>query len=139
MPTYDHSTLMKDAGAIAADAAAQVGGSNKILDLGSTVRLRGEVVIQVTAIDVSSGDERYILNLQGSTSSSFASAVVNLASFQFGDSSVTLESVDSVVGRYEMPFVTEQNGVQYRYLRMYTDVNGTTPSIDYTARIVKEY
>jgi hypothetical protein len=30
------------------------------------------------------------------------------------------ESADSVVGRYELPFTNEINGVLYQYMRMYT-------------------
>jgi hypothetical protein len=118
---YDALLQLKDAGAVTADAAAQVGGSNQILDLG-----------------VGSGDERYVLTMQGSNSATFASGIVNLGSKQFGDSSVTLESADSVVGEYEFAVTNDQNGSLYRYVRMYTDVSGTTPSINYVAWLVPQ-
>jgi hypothetical protein len=134
---YDALLQLKDAGAVTADAAAQVGGSNQILDLG-VGRVDAKVKLQVTALDVASGDERYVLTMQGSNSATFASGIVNLGSKQFGDSSVTLESADSVVGEYEFAVTNDQNGSLYRYVRMYTDVSGTTPSINYVAWLVPQ-
>jgi hypothetical protein len=134
--TPDTSTRLKDAGAITADAAAQVGGSAAILDLGLS-RVDGRVIIDVSAIDVASGDESYLLRTQFSNSSTFASGVIGGPIVQLGDSTVLIgESADSVVGRYELPFCNEINGVTYRYMRMYTDVGGTTPSINYVANVV---
>jgi hypothetical protein len=45
----------------------------------------------------------------------------------------------SVIGRYELPFSNEINGTTYRYARAYTNVSGTTPSINYTAYIVQAF
>lgn len=134
--TYDSATLLKDAGAVTADAAGTVGGSAQILDVGQA-RLNGHAVIDVSAIDITTGDEGYTLKMQGSSSSTFASDVVQLAALQLGDSTVTGNSADTTTGRFELPFTNEQDGVIYRYVRIYTDVAGTTPSINYTARLVK--
>lgn len=131
---FDILTLLKDAGAITANAAAQVGGSNKILDLGANTRVDAVVVIDVTAIDISSGDELYYITAQVSSSSSFASDIQNVGTMNFGKSAVRLGgAIDSLIGRYELPVCTEQADVMRQYFRLYTTVGGTTPSINYTA------
>ena len=134
--TFDSLLELKDAGAVTADAAAQVDGADKIIDLGAA-RVDGVVVITVSAIDITTGDEAYVLKLQGSSSSSFASGIVNLAQIHMGDSSVTGASADTGTGVWELPFTNEQDGSTLQYIRMYTDVVGTTPSINYTAWIAK--
>lgn len=137
--TYDNAMLLKDAGAITADAAAQVGGSNRILDLGAA-RLDAKLIVDVSAIDVASADERYDVALQFSNSSTFASGVVGGASIALGAAAaLPAESAASVIGRYEVPFSNEINGTTYRYCRAYTNVSGTTPSINYTAYIVQAF
>jgi hypothetical protein len=137
--TYDNAMLLKDAGAVTADGAAQVSSAARILDLGAA-RLDGRVIVDVSAIDVSSGDERYDVNIQFSSSATFASDVVPGAGISLGDSStIPGQSADSVIGRYEFPFSNEINGTTYRYARVYTNVSGTTPSINYTAYIVQAF
>lgn len=135
--TYDNALLLKDAGAITADAAATVASVARILDLGAA-RLDARMIVDVSAIDVSSADERYDVALQFSNSSSFASGVVGGASIALGAAAaLPAESAASVIGRYEAPFSNEINGVTYRYCRVYTNVSGTTPSINYTAFIAQ--
>lgn len=130
---FDIQTLLKDAGAITADAAAQVGGQAQILDLGPA-RMDAVVVVDVTAIDISSADENYRLVLQGSNSPTFASGIQNLAVLELGATAARPGgAADSLVGRYELMAANEQADVTFRYCRMYTDVTGTTPSINYTA------
>lgn len=134
---FDIQTLLKDAGAITADAAAQVGGVNQILDLG-IARIDAIAVIDVTALDISSADENYRLVLQGSNSPTFASGIQNLAIMELGATAARPGgAADSLVGRYELMFTNEQADVTYRYVRAYTDVTGTTPSINYTAFVTE--
>ena len=131
---FDILTLLKDAGAITASAAAQVGGSNKIIDLGANTRVDAIAVIDVTAIDIASADEFYDVVVQVSNSSSFASGIENVAALNLGKSAGRFGGAqDSTIGRYELPFCTEQNDTFYRYMRLYTVCGGTTPSINYTA------
>lgn len=124
--TYDNLDLLKAAGAITATAASL------ILDKGAA-RWDGRVIVDVSALDVSSGDESYELRVQVSNSSTFAATVNTVASFRLGDSTVTGGSADSVVGRYELGFSTEFNGTTFRYVRINAVIAGTTPSINYTA------
>jgi hypothetical protein len=136
--TFDYNLRLKDAGAITASAAAQVGGSDKILDMGAS-RFDGRVIIDTTAIEVDTGNELYQVVVQGSTSPTFASGIVTLGEQRFGDSSVTLEDVDSVEAqRREIAFTNEVNGTVYRYVRVYTIIAGTIATgINYTANLVK--
>lgn len=129
---YDLALRLKDAGAVTASGNATVGGSAQVLDLGEG-RFDGRAVCDVSAIDVATGDESYVLQLQGSLVANFASGVVALASKQLGGATPTGNSAASVVGRYEIPFANEENGVRYRYVRLRYVIAGTTPSINLTA------
>src|SRR4051812_27181799 len=88
--SFDYALRLKDAGLVAASAAAQVDGTNKILDVGAS-RIDARVIIDISACEVASGDEKYVIIVQGSTSSTFASGIVNLGALPLGDSSVSLE------------------------------------------------
>lgn len=121
---YDVELVAKDAGLVAADAAATVGGNAKIVTVGDAL-FKGVLVADVTAVEIASNTERYIIAVQGSTSSSFASDVQNLAMIELGATEVRSGgAIDSLTGRYELPFMNEQAGVTYPYLRAYTDVTG---------------
>ncbi|MCC7047200.1 MAG: hypothetical protein IT562_10845 [Alphaproteobacteria bacterium] len=121
---FDAEMVLKDAGLVAASAAAQVDSADKILDVGAA-RMDGVIVVDVDAIEIASNDEEYDILLQGSNSSSFASAIENLAQLNLGATEVRQGGAqDSVVGRYEMPFTNEQASTVYRYLRLYTVVAG---------------
>lgn len=138
--TLDTLLQLKDAGAITADAAAQVGGAAKVIDLGSNALVNGVVMIDVSALDLVTGDEGYMVQLQGSSSSTFASDVNNLATLNLGGATSIFASAASAstlaaATRFIVPFRNEKGGVRYRYLRAYTDVNGTTPSINYVAHL----
>lgn len=135
--TFDYETRLKDAGLVAASAAATVGGSAKILDVGAA-RLDARVILDITAVEVATGDEKYVVKVQGSTSATFASGVWNLGEVSLGDSSLSLETADTIVGRREIAFCNEVNGNVYRYLRVYTQVVGTIATgINYVANLVK--
>lgn len=134
---FEPAFQLKDAGLVAADAAAQVGGVDRILDLGAA-RTDGRAIVDVTAIEVASGDEIYRIKLQFSNSATFASGVIGGTQIHLGDSSTLVgESADSAVGRYEIPFTNEINGTVYRYVRLYTDVSGTIATgINFSAFVV---
>lgn len=141
--TFDYSLLLKDAGLLAATANAQVSGSDKILDLGAG-RVDAVVVIDITAIEVDTGNEDYAIAIQGSSSATFGSNVVTLARLRVGDSSVTGDTVDTVIGRYEVPFCNERPGATastpelFRYVRVRTVIAGTiVTGINFTAFVAK--
>ena len=74
---YDVDLVAKAAGLIAADTA------HTIVTVGDAV-FKGALVVDVTAIEIASNDERYVIQVQGSTSATFASDVQNLASIELG-------------------------------------------------------
>lgn len=135
---YDVDLEMKDAGLVAASAGAQVDSAAKILTVGEGV-FKGVAVFDVSAIEIASNTEVYGLMVQGSTSATFASDVQNLAGITLGATEVNGGAIDSVVGRYEVPFINEQNGVTYPYLRYYTLVAGDVATgINYTGFISRD-
>ncbi len=130
---FDANLQLKDAGLIASSAAAQVSSADKILDLGAGF-FAGDVVIDVTAIEVDSSNEVFGIEWQLSSSATFASGVVVGCSIRLGDSSVAFGSVDNIVGRYVLKVHNEFAGTIYRYARLYTRIAGTIGSgINYAA------
>ncbi len=130
---FDADCQLKDAGLIAADAAAEVASVAKYYDCGDA-EIEGYLIIEVTACEVASGNENYKIKLQGDSSSAFATALVDLAVFDAGDATTLVGSSDVGIGRYVIPFSNVFGGTQKRYLRLYTDVTGTIATgINYEA------
>lgn len=134
--TYDNLMLLKDAGAVTATAAAQVGGVARVLDLGANTaganlaggaRMQAKVVIDVSALDVADANETYRVALEGCNAIGFGSGVVELAS-------VLLTGA----GRDTMPFDNQIGDTVYQFVRIKHTIGGTTPSVNYTAFIAKE-
>lgn len=140
--TFDADLELKDAGLVAADAAATVDSAAKVVDLG-TGRVDATVVVDVTALEIATGDERYSILVQGSSSATFASDIVILACLPIGDGSTIATAfgssgvdVDDTTGRYEIKFTNCRNNINYRYVRLWTDVAGTIATgINYQAFI----
>jgi hypothetical protein len=124
---FDALMQFKDAGLVAADGAATVGGQARIVFFGPGL-MTGRMIVDVTALEVATGDEVYRLRLQLSDSPTFASGIVNGSGISIGDSSLTGASVDDVTTRYEFGFTNEVAGVVYSYGRLHTDVAGTIAS-----------
>ena len=137
--TYDDLLELKDAGLVAASAAATVSSSAKIIDLGAG-DYEGDIVIDVSACEVASGNELYIVGAQVSSSATFASDIYEVTSIKLGDAAVLPGDVDMGVGRYILPFQNRiANGVAKRYMRIYTTVSGTIATgINYTAYMAKK-
>ena len=128
--TYDASQVLKATGAVTASAASGTTPINVGVGF-----YTGVAVIDVTAITVGA-DNAYDLVVQGSDSPTFASGIENLAAINLGNVAVRDGgAATSLVGRYELPFTNEQNGQNYSYVRIFTRVAGTTPSINYTALV----
>lgn len=135
--TFDIENLLGDAVTITATAVAQVSGVDRILNVG-TGRLNGNLVLDVTALDVVSNDELYRFILQGSSDSAFASGIVDLAEIQLGANEVINADADSEADRYVMPFTNVFGDTTYAYLRLRVVVSGTSPSISYGAWLAKD-
>ena len=115
--------LILDAGsaAITSDAA----GSVAYIDLGTNWANLPLIVAQlnITAIDSTTGDEDYLIKLQFSDTTNFA--IVR------GDSNLFLDGPDApTAGAYFLAAVPRA-----RYVRLYIDVTGTTPSVTFGGKV----
>lgn len=129
--TYDHATLLKAAGLVAATAAGSV-----ILDLGDGY-MEADLIIDISALEVATGDEIYTVSLEGSSVAAMTSASVTLASAVYGNNPAPADA-DTAVGRHMVPVTNELNGTLYRYVRIHTTVAGTIATgINYTAFLAK--
>ncbi len=129
--TIDDDLIFKAAGAIAASAAVAT-----IIDVGAGL-FRGVMQIDVSTLVINDNNEIYDIVIQGSPDADFgtdtnikdlASITLCAAEVQRSDS-----NLDSVIGRKMLYFSNEMDSAFYRYLRIYTVVAGTSPSINYTA------
>lgn len=84
---YDVNLILKDAGLVAASAAATVGGDARVLDLGPSL-VNGTLVLDVAALELASNDELYTVRLQGSSKADFASDYEDLMAVEFGAAEV---------------------------------------------------
>lgn len=139
----DGALQVKDAGLVAATAVTTVSSSAVTIDLGAAATYqKGALVVDVTACEVASGDELYIIQIQGATDSAFTTAH-QLAVKYLGDSSVTGNAVDTPpTGRHVLYFdnvalTSATDGTAYnalRYLRVRTVASGTIATgINYSA------
>lgn len=128
---YDNSLLLKSAGLVASTTT-----ESTILDLGEGL-VDGFLVLDVSACEVASNDEIYLVCLEGSTVSGMASGSVTLAQIELGNATAPADA-DTGTGRFVVPFRNEQNGTTYRYVRIYTEVAGTIATgINFMAFIAK--
>ena len=104
------------------DMAAAGSGGNENADS----EFKGDLVIDVSAIEVATGDEVYTIVLNGSDNSDFTTGdQEELALIRIGDSSVFTGDVDSDAGRYVVPFSNKRNTRMYRYCRLEITIAGT--------------
>lgn len=121
------SYLLEDGGAaVTADRAGRVGGVARIFDCGAGALFDGYLILDISAINTT-GDRTYNIKLQASNSATFASGVIDLNAppLLMGG---TGQSAVIVTNR-----VVDTN---YRYLRLYIDVGGTSPSVTLEAWLI---
>ncbi|PYE25090.1 hypothetical protein C8J32_10443 [Rhizobium sp. PP-CC-3A-592] len=135
----DIELLLADgAAAVTADGVSQVASANVSKELGPG-RFEGVLIVDVSAVKTTAGDEVYNLLLQGSADNTFATKET-VAQYTLGAGAARPGApITSPIGRYEIPFTTEQHDNEYRWLRLYTDVVGTAPSITLKAFIAERY
>lgn len=135
--TYDAATLLKDAGVVGSSAAATVGGSAAVLNVGPAFA-EGVIVLDVSAIETDTGNELYTVTVQGATDAAFTTPIT-LGAMVLGHNSVLPGGgATNTVGRHYLRFQNEQDGVVYPFLRLYTTVAGTIAGgggINYSAWI----
>ena len=148
--TFDTLLELHDgAAAVTADDLAEVSGAEQIINLyqgaasgsaGVGAEFNGLWVIDVSAIDQTTGDELYTLILEGCNTAAFTTtSIVQLAMIQLGDEDTMQGNcdLDLGVGRYVVPFSNELVGTTYQYCRLAFDVGGTSPSITCTSFLGK--
>ena len=123
---FDADLEFKDAGLVAASAAATVDAAAKVVDLG-TGFFRADMVIDVTACEVATGNESYKIAIELSDDDDFSNgSEFERCSITLGDSSIHGGDVDTATGRYTLPFDNRMaDDDTYRYARIYTTVAGT--------------
>jgi hypothetical protein len=63
---------------------------------------------------------------------------VSLASKEIGNKLVLQGNVDAKLSRLSVPFMNEERGIIYPYVRVRHVIAGTSPSINYVARLEKD-
>lgn len=130
--TYDSDLQLKAAGLLAAST------DGTILDLGDGL-VDGYLVIDLTACEIGSGDEKYTISLEGSNVAAMTSGSVCLAKKVFGNLVVPMDAALSAAGRYVVPFRNEEGGTLYRYVRLSTLIAGTIATgINFSAFIAPD-
>jgi hypothetical protein len=132
---YDKTFELKDAGAVTSSGAAQVASAARILDLGPGVGRRAlAVVVDVSAIVTAETNQKYEVEVQFSSSATFASDIVVANVLKLGHQTATGSSAATTAGRQVALGFPNQAGTQRRYMRLFTRVAGSgSPSINYTA------
>ena len=144
--TLDSATQLKDAGLVAASAAATVSSAAAYHDFGAAnAYARFAIVIDWTACEVADGNEVYTVQVEGATASAF-STVYRLATAKFGDSSVNNQPVDTTPSGRAVIFADNVactsatdpgSEIACRYVRIYLTVGGTVATgFNYTAWLV---
>ncbi|MCP4251061.1 MAG: hypothetical protein GY778_28825 [bacterium] len=151
--TPDVETQLKDAGAVTASGAAQVAASDKVLDFGNITSgpaveqvayTRGDLVVDISALDFGSSDEFYQIVYQLSDDASGNGVGFDLGDTVVNKAVVAVGLAGGVAGsgadddseapqRKVIGVDNEFDGDSFRFARLFTVVGGTTPSIDYTA------
>lgn len=157
---FDANNVLSDnSSAYTASGYLQAGGADGVVDFGGnqgiTVtlpaiddvssitpqqpRIDAVLVVDVTAIDIASGNETYQLDLMVSNDPNFAAAnVVCAGGIQMGKGASLRGAVaqkDSVIGSYELMFTNNIAGAIYQYAKVYLTAGGTTPSINISSYV----
>lgn len=142
---YTLDTLLQFQAAAVNDTADAVGASD--IDLGAAgsggnelgpAEMRGDLVIDVSVLDVVTGDESYTFTVLGSDNADFTTGdQEDLGSFVIGGATALVGDLASDTGRYVIPFSNKRNTRLYQHLRLNLAIAGTTPSITWSAFVGK--
>ncbi len=133
---FDYGNILNDGVLKTASGYGEVDASAKVVDLGEGL-VRGNVVIDLFSMALANNDEIYQLHLLGGDDASFTNEV-SLATLEIGAREVAESSKDAKLGRYILPFQNEQNGRIFSFVRIRHFLGGTTPSVNYVARLEKD-
>ena len=131
--TYDHALLLHDGAVINGSIAGNVATVARVLDIGSG-RVYGDIIVDVSAMDVADNDEMITIGVQISDDATFASSYWEVASLSIGDEAVINGDTAMTTGRYVIPFNNMiSDGTTKRYLRLYFTEVGTVTTFDCVA------
>ncbi len=133
---FDYDYRLNDGGLKTVSGYGEVIAAAKVVNLGAGL-VRGNVIIDLFSMAMADSDEIYQLHLLGGDDSSFTNEVA-LATLEIGTREAAESTKDAKLGRYILPFQNEQNGVIWPYVRIRHTLGGTSPSIDYVARLEKD-
>ena len=135
---FDVRHELKDAGLVASNLAGTVDGQAKVVNLGPEL-VEGKLVIDVSALEIDSGDELYRVKLQGSAAHDFSSTLEDLAILELGAKEVLGGDQDSETGRYVVPCSNLKGAYIWPYVRLYTEVSGSVATgINFSAHLTRE-
>ena len=115
---YDVDLLLKAVGALTASGAA-----GDIMPLGPGYT-EADLVVDVAAVEVDTGDEIYTVKLQASDQADFSANVTTLVAFTLGNPEADEDTVVNGAGRYVVPFSSQKCETVYPYVRLYVAVAG---------------
>lgn len=152
---FDANNLLSDnAAAYTVSGYLQAAGADGVIDLGGNqgvtitlpaiddtatytpqqARIDAMLILDVTAIDIASGNETYQFDIMVSNDPAFAAAnVVCAGGVQMGKGASLRGAVaqkDSVTGRYEVPFTNNIAGAIFQFMKVFLTAGGTTPSVN---------
>ena len=130
---FDSTHILKDSSLVTASGNGSVDGSAKVVNLGNGL-VRGNMHIDITRIDINDNDEIYRLHLMGGSDSSFTNEV-SLCELELGAKEVVEGNQDNLISRFVLPFQNEQAGVVYPHVRVRHEIAGTSPKLNYSARL----
>lgn len=125
--TYDDALVLHEWGTAltASDFGTDASDSALIRDLGAGL-VEGDVIIDVSQLDVDTGNEMVTIGVQISSSATFASDNYQVACIQIGDAAALAGDTDMTTGRYVLPFNNMiADGTTKRYMRIYFTIAGT--------------
>ncbi|ESQ83263.1 hypothetical protein AEAC466_13505 [Asticcacaulis sp. AC466] len=103
-----------------------VGGAARVFDTGSSAApWAGVAAFQASVLDRSSGNEQYVLTVEGCANADFTGEVRGLAQW-----SMSVAGQQDIVGLSTLDPI---DNTIWRYLRLSVQVSGTTPAIAVTA------
>lgn len=133
----DKKLLFGEGVTLTADGAIQASSADVIVNCGPGGRDM-LFVADISAANLASG-HRYVITVQGTNDATFGTAAnsENLAQIEIGHTGTRAPTAKtSAIGRYEIPFTNDVNGVTYKNLRVYVDVTGGSPSITFGSAFV---
>jgi hypothetical protein len=139
--SFDAATQLKDPGAVTATGNATVAAVARVLDFGTAAgriaHTMGWLVVDVAAIDGTTGDEAYSIEVQLAADVAFTTGVVTKCAVLMGDQTASGAPDDYATGRIKVGVDNEHKGTLKRFMRLRHVLAGTTPSINYQAYLSK--